>query len=270
MIKPLITITSDFGWMSQGVGAMKAVAFGINPDANVVDVTHEVKGFDIIHGARTMECIATMPVGFHVCVVDPGVGTGRKAIIILTKRGDYLIGPDNGVLIPAAERFFGGIENAVEITNRKYMKKPVSPVFHGRDVFIPAAAWLSMGIPMEKFGEEIRPNDLTKAPYEEAKVTKGRIEGMVIHINHFGSLFVNVRSERFPEQAGIKYGDKIEITIKRKKIKTKFLNTFGEVPKGRPVCIPDDYGRIQIALNQGNFAKKHGAKEGDKIVIRKI
>ncbi len=268
MNKPIITFTSDFGWMSQGIGIMKGVALGINPDANVVDITHEVKGFDIMHGARTMECLAAMPAGYHVCVVDPGVGTKRKPIIIKTGRGDYLVGPDNGVLIPAAGRFLGGIERAVEITNEEYMKKPVSPIFHGRDVFTPAAAWLSKGVPVSDFGPELDRKKLVKAPYGEAKVSNGKIEGMIIHVNHFGSLFVNVRREDF-YGSGIKYGDRVTLRFGKKRVRARLLRTFGEVPGGKPVLIPDDYGRMEIALNRGDFSGKHGIKERDKIVIKK-
>ena len=115
MKKPFITLTSDFGVQSQGIGIMEAVALGINPDAHVVHLMHGLPDFDLFYAARTMETINYLPVGFHVCVVDPGVGTKRKPIIIKTGRGDYLIGPDNGVLLPAT-RFLGGIKKVVEIT----------------------------------------------------------------------------------------------------------------------------------------------------------
>src|SRR3989344_1851667 len=128
MSKPLITLTSDFGVQTQGVGAMEAVALGICPEANVVHLMHGLPDFDIIAGSRTMETIAFLPIGIHVCVVDPGVGTKRKAIMI------------------------GGYEKVFEITNPKYMRQPVSPIFHGRDVFTPAAAHLANGIPIKEFG----------------------------------------------------------------------------------------------------------------------
>ncbi len=129
-MKSIITLTSDFGVQSQGVGIMEAVAVDINPDARVIHLMHGLPDFDLFYAARTMETLNYIPIGFHVCVVDPGVGTKRKPIIIKTVRGDFLIGPDNGVLIPAT-RFLRGIKKVVEITNEKYMKKPVSPIFHG-------------------------------------------------------------------------------------------------------------------------------------------
>src|SRR3989338_7201110 len=179
MRTPLITLTSDFGVQSQGVGIMEAVALEINPEAKIIHLMHGLPDFNLFYAARTMETLNHVPVGFHVCVVDPGVGTKRKPIIIQTGRGDFLIGPDNGVLIPAT-RFLGGIKRAVEITNEKYMRKPVSPVFHGRDIFTPAAAYLSKGIKIEEFGRTINPSDLAKAPYDEAQINGNEIHALVI------------------------------------------------------------------------------------------
>ena len=144
MARPFITITSDFGVQSQGVGIMEAVARGIAPEAHVIHLMHGLPDFDITPAARTLETLFSVPVGFHVCVVDPGVGTRRRALIVEVKRGDFLVGPDNGVLMPAA-RILGGATSAFVIENPKYMRQPVSPVFHGRDVFVPAAAYLAVG-----------------------------------------------------------------------------------------------------------------------------
>src|SRR3989338_3185523 len=187
MKQPLITLTSDFGVQSQGVGIMEAVAAEINPDAKIIHLMHGLPDFNLFYAARTMETINYIPVGFHVCVVDPGVGTKRKPVIIQTERGDFLIGPDNGVLIPAT-RFLGEIKKAVEITNEKYMKKPISPIFHGRDMFTPAAAYLSKGVKIEEFGKELKPEELAKAPYEEATIEDDKIYAKIISINKFGSL----------------------------------------------------------------------------------
>jgi len=268
MKRPFISLSSDFGVGTQGIGIMRAAALQICPDCQIIDLRHGIPGFDVTEGAWTMEAVQFLPVGAHVCVVDPGVGTNRRGIIIKTKRGDYLIGPDNGVLVPAAERILGGIEKAVEIKNEKYMRKPVSPVFHGRDVFAPAAAWLSKGVRIEEFGPAINPRNLAKAPYDEAEVSEGLVLGKAIHVNHFGSVCVNVLQKDFAK-SGIRYRDAIIIEIRKKKIKTKLMKTFGEVAKGGVVAFPDDYGRIEIAINQGRFTEKFGVKLGDKITIRK-
>ena len=267
MKKPLITLTSDFGVQSQGVGIMEAVAFEINPDAKLIHLMHGLPDFDLFYAARTMETINYLPIGCHVCVVDPGVGTKRKPIIIKTGRGDYLIGPDNGVLIPST-RFLHGIKKVVEITNQKYMRKPVSPVFHGRDIFTPAAAYLSKGIKMENFGKKLNSNKLIKAPYDEAMIKENKIEAKVISINKFGSLHLNILHNIW-DKLNINLKTDIKLTLKNKKMEMPFMETFGQVGKGKPLIFKDDYGRIEIALNQGSFKNKYKVSVGDKVLIKK-
>lgn len=266
-MKSLITLTSDFAVQSQGVGIMEAVALEINPDAHVLHLMHGLPDFNLFYAARTMETISYVPVGFHVCVVDPGVGTKRKPIAIKTGRGDYLIGPDNGVLIPAT-RFLGGIKKIVEITNGKYMRKPVSPVFHGRDIFTPAAAYLSKGAKMEDLGNELNPKNLAKAPYEEAKIKNDEIRAKIISINKFGSLHLNIMNSVW-DNFNVKSGSFVNIKLDKKIVKIPFFTTFGEVEKNKPLIFKDDYGRVEIALNQGSFVKKYNCKIGDEIVIKK-
>lgn len=263
----LITLSSDFGKQTQGVGNMEAVVYSINPDVHVVHLMHGIEGFSAIQAARTMETVYYMPVGYHVCVVDPGVGTNRKNVIIKVRRGDYFVGPDNGCLM-TAPRLLGGIEKAVEIKNEKYMIKPVSPIFHGRHVFAPAAAYLSKGTDIRDFGPEINPKDLVRAPYEEAVVRNGRIEATVIHINHFGSLHLNILQDEW-DKLGLNRGDKVQTVIGKKKIVLPFVDTFGDVPKDKPLIMKDDYRRVEVAVNQGSFAKKYHVEVGDKITIRK-
>ena len=266
--KPLISLTSDFGVQSQGVAIMEAVALEINPDAHVIHLMHGLPDFNLFYAARTMETVCYMPIGFHVCVVDPGVGTRRKSVIIEAGRGDFLIGPDNGVLIPAT-RFLGGIKKAVEITNEKYMRKPVSPVFHGRDIFTPAAAYLSKGVGIEKFGKTLNPLDLAKAPYEESRIKGNEINSIVISINKFGSLHLNINHNLW-DKFNVKIGNELNLKLKNKTIKIPFHRTFGDVNKGNPLIFKDDYGRMEIALNMGNFCGKYKVKIGDKIkIIRK-
>lgn len=262
----LVTLSSDFGKQTQGVGNMEAVVYSINPGAKVVHLMHGIPGFDVIQAARTMETVYYMPVGFHVCVVDPGVGTKRRAIIIKVKRGDYFVGPDNGCLM-TAPRLLGGIEKAVEISNEKYMIKPISPIFHGRHVFAPAAAYLSKGVKMEKLGKEINPRNLAKAPYDEAVAQGGTIEATVIHTNHFGSLHLNILHDEW-DKLGIEKGNSVEMITGRKKIIVPFVDTFGDVAKGEPLIMKDDYQRIEVALNCGSFFKKYAVQTGDKIVVR--
>jgi len=266
-MEKIITLTSDFGVQSQGVGIMECVALEINPEAHVIHLMHGLPDFNLFYAARTMETINYMPVGFHVCVVDPGVGTKRKPIIIETGRGDFLIGPDNGVLVPAT-RFLGGIKKIVEITNKKYMRQPVSPIFHGRDIFTPAAAYLSKGVKIEEFGNKISERDLVKAPYEEATIKENQINAKIISINKFGSLHLNITHEAWDE-FDIKNTNNVELNFNNKNINVPFVTTFGDVGKGEGLIMKDDYGRVEVALNQDSFMKKYGIKIGDDMVVRK-
>lgn len=266
MKNPLITLTSDFGVQTNGVGIMEAVALQINPDAKVIHLMHGLPDFNLCYAARVMEAVACIPVGCHVCVVDPGVGTKRKPIIIQTGRGDFLVGPDNGVLLPAA-RFLHGIRKAVEITNEKYMRNPVSSVFHGRDIFAPAAAYLSKGVRMEEFGREINPKGLVKAPYEEAVVKDGKFHAMVISINKFGSIHLNITHAAW-DKINAKVNEKVYMEFGNKPVSIPYLLTFGDVENGKPLIFKDEYGRIEAAINMGNFSKKYNVKIGDNCIIR--
>lgn len=265
MKKPFITLTSDFGVQSQGIGIMEAVAYEINPQAKVIHLMHGLPEFNLFYAARTIETISYLPIGYHVCVVDPGVGTKRKPIIVKTGRGDHLVGPDNGVLIPAT-RFLGGINKVVEITNSKYMRKPISPVFHGRDIFTPAAAYLSKGVKIEEFGNYVDPKNLAKAPYEEAFIKNNEIKAKVISINKFGSLHLNIMHSAW-DGFKIKFGNNVNIKFNKKSMNVPFLTTFGDVEKGKPLIFKDDYGRIEIAINMDNFTKKFKTEIGDEITI---
>lgn len=268
MNRPIITLTSDFGVQSQGVGNMEGVILSIAPDANVIHLMHGLPDFDIRSGARTMETVRYMPVGYHVCVVDPGVGTKRNAIIIKVHRGDYLIGPDNGVLM-AAVPLLGGAEKVVAITNPKFMIQPVSPIFHGRHIFAPTAAHLANGVPMEEFGAVVSLAGCVPAPYGEAKVVNGAIDAEVICLNKYGSLHVNILTETW-NTLGCKWGDRVTLAFEKKAIIATFAETFGQVPVGEPLIMTDDYGRVEVALNQGNFAKQYGIAVGDRCRIGKV
>jgi len=266
MVK-IITLSSDFGVQSQGVGIMEGVALEINPNAKVIHLMHGLPDFDISYAARTLETVNYLPIGIHVMVVDPGVGTSRKPIIIEVGRGDFLIGPDNGVLIPAT-RFLGGIKTVVEITNKQYMRKPISPIFHGRDIFTPAAAYLSKGVNINKFGKQLKKEDLVQAAYEEANVGKTEIKSTVISINKFGSLHINIKHKAW-DKFKVKLNNNVKLEFNNKNIILKYGRTFGDVKKDQPIILKDDYGRIELALNMNSFKKKYKIKIGDKILINK-
>lgn len=259
---------SDFGVQSLSVGMMKSAIFEINPNVFIIDLMHGLPDFELSTAARTIETAATLKPGIHVCVVDPGVGTGRKAIIIKTKRGDYLIGPDNGSLIPAAA-LMGGIEEVVEISNNKFMRNPISPVFHGRDIFAPAAAHLSKYVALSFFGERVNPLTLVERPYPEAFVRGKEINCEVISLNKFGSLHLNIHHDEW-DKLGLTIGDRISFKSGKINISIPYVKTFGDVDLGMPIIFKDEYCRLELSLNKSNFARRYGIKTGDKVLISKI
>jgi S-adenosylmethionine hydrolase len=204
--------------------------------------------------------------GEHVCVVDPGVGTERHGLIIETGRGDHLIGPDNGVLIPAT-RFLGGITRVHRISNPTLMRQPVSMIFHGRDVFAPAAAHLAAGISIEEFGPAIQVADLVPAAYEEAYAEDDTIEARVISINGYGSIFLNIRAEEMHKVC--KAGESVTLILEEKTITLPYRQTFGDVPEGQPLILDDDFGRVEVAVNLGSFAEMFGTAIGNHVELRK-
>ena len=246
---------------------MEGIALQINPDSHIIHLMHGLPSFNLFYAARTMEAISYMPLGFHVCVVDPGVGTDRKAIIIEAGRGDFLIGPDNGVLLPAT-RFLEGIKRAFEITNKKYMRQPVSPIFHGRDIFVTAAAYLSKGTKIEEFGKELRPENLVEAPYEEATLEGRSFKAKIISINKFGSIHVNIMHEAW-DNFNLKIKDTVNLDFPNNSIKVPFVRTFGDVKNGEALIMKDDFGRVEVSLNLDSFAKKYNVKIGGEVEIKK-
>lgn len=262
----LISLSSDFGIQSQGVGAMEAAIYSIAPNVRVIHLMHGLPEYQIITAARTLETLDTWPVGCHVCVCDPGVGTTRHALAVQVARGDFLIGPDNGVLIPAT-RVLGGIVKAVSVENPVYMRPDVSPIFHGRDIFAPAAAHLACGVSVDELGPQVSADALMRAPYEEATVSKGVVEATIIQINKFGSLHLNIRHEQW-DSFGFELGQQILLqTDSCNGYQVTYARMFGQVPIGNPLILRDDYGRVEVAINQGRICDQLNAKIGNRIRI---
>jgi S-adenosyl-L-methionine hydrolase (adenosine-forming) len=262
----IITLTSDFGVQSQGIGIMEGVIASLAPRARVIHLMHGLPDYGLASAARTMENVVFLPVGIHVCVVDPGVGTKRRGIVLKTRRGDYLVGPDNGIFLPALRML--GWSSGVEITNKRYMREPVSPVFHGRDVFAPAAAHLANGAKMRGFGPQLQLGSLAAGPYGEAQAKGGKIEAEVIHVNKYGSVHLNILHAAW-DALGVREGDPVRLSRGKRSLLLPFVTTFGDVAVGKPLILKDDYGRVEAAINQGDFAATHGIRIGDRCVLSK-
>src|SRR6266568_8490816 len=264
--RPTIVFMTDFGTANDAVAICKAVMLSIAPDARIMDITHRVTPYSIEEGARFLQSVTPYyPAGtVFVVVVDPGVGTSRKAIVVKSKKGQYFVLPDNGLITPVIDR--DGLESAREITNTEWMiQAPISSTFHGRDIFSPVAAHLAAGGDFFLVGPEI--SQLVRLNPKTAAVTDKGIDGDVIGLDDpFGSLVTDIPGDEFKKLA-YRFGDKVPLLINKKPVTLPYAKTFMEVSVGDPLLYIDSRGRVGIAVNQGNYSKQFGVTPPVSIFI---
>jgi S-adenosylmethionine hydrolase len=242
---------------------MRAVVAGICPMATIVDLAHDVDRFAIRDGALLLwSAVPYLPIGAHVAVVDPGVGTERSGIAIRAARGDYLVGPDNGLLMPAAARL-GGITRAHLLENPRYSLPDVSSSFHGRDVFAPAAAHLADGIRIEELGRAVDPRRLLGLEWPRPETGPGRLTTQAIYIDTFGNVKLSALAEdvaaAFPE---LRLGEQLDIRVgaggAARALRATWARAFGDVAQGAPLLTVDSYGRASLAVHLGSASDTYG------------
>ena len=269
--RPFVSLTSDWGVRDPSPAICHGVVLGIAPDAQIVDISHEVEKYNIRHGALMLWCaLPFLPVGAHVCVVDPGVGTARRPIAIETGRGDYLVGPDNGVLLPGAERI-GGIVRAHELQNPAYRLPVLSSTFHGRDLFTPAAAHLALGVPLESFGPPIDPQQLEALDWPSAVVRDGELETSIIYRDTFGNVKLSgLTADLRQALSGLEYGEQLDVEAGDASVTPMtWARTFGQVGKSEFLVYEDSYGRLCMAQSQGDAVTALGLDDESVIRIRR-
>ena len=253
--RPTIVFMTDFGTANDAVAICRAVIYGIAPDVRVTDITHQVTPFSIEEASRFLFGVTPYypPGTVFLVVVDPGVGSSRKAIVAKSKKGQYFVLPDNGLITPVIDR--DGLEAAHEITNQNWMiQAPVSSTFHGRDIFSPTAAHLAMGWDFALAGPAV-PQLVRLAPRTSTTRDNG-IEGDIIGLDDpYGSLVTDIPSEEF-KGLGYQLGDKVTVQINKRAVTVPYVKTFAAVSAGEPLLYIDSRGRVGIAVNQGNYAKK--------------
>jgi S-adenosylmethionine hydrolase len=253
--RPAIVFMTDFGTANDAVAICKAVIIGIAPEARILDITHQVTPFQIEEGARFLAGVSPYyPAGtVFLAVVDPGVGTSRKAVIVKSRKGQYFVLPDNGLVTLVLDR--DGLASAREITNPAWMiQAAVSSTFHGRDIFSPAAAHLATGWDFNLVGPEV-PQLVRLTPKASTTTDKG-IEGDIIGLDDpYGSLITDIPGEEF-KKLGYNLGDKLTIQINKKPVTLPYVKTFMDVSVGDSLLYIDSRGRVGIANNEGNYAKK--------------
>ena len=257
---PIITLTTDFGTSDHLVGTMKGVILNINPAARIVDLNHHVTPFDVLDGALSIaNAYRYFPARtIHVVIVDPGVGTDRRPLLVSGEK-QYFIAPDNGVLSMIFARESCLVRH---ITSEHYFLNPVSPTFHGRDIFVPTAAWLSKAFQTEAFGEEI--TDPVRFTMPKPKSAGQVVKGVVLRVDAFGNLMTNLRTEDVPA-AAVESGA-IKLSVAGKEIR-KLAQTFGLGTPGEPIALFGSAGYLEIAVNRGSAARTLGANRGAEVTL---
>jgi len=256
-----ICFLSDFGLSDDFVGLCKGVMLRIAPKAKVIDLTHQVPGFSVEEGAEILEhATRYMPEDtVYLAIVDPGVGTERRALALSTTGGALLVGPDNGLLITAAESL-GGIESAVSLTNADYHLRPVSNTFHGRDVFSPATAYLATGLAPSKLGELVDPASLARVELPGiAREGPNTFAAAIIGVDRYG----NARLSTTAEEAGIRFGALLRVeAAENGEMPVRYVETFGHSKVGDLVLVPDSHRRLSLSVNKGHAFRALGLKAG--------
>jgi S-adenosylmethionine hydrolase len=259
--RPIITLTTDYGSSDHFTAVMKGVILSINPEVEVVDLTHGVLPHDILDGALAIGQTYKYfpPKTVHVVVVDPGVGTERRPVLVA---GDqhYFVGPDNGVLSSVYDQ--SESLHVWNIISEHYFRQPVSKTFHGRDIFAPVAAWLTKSWQPSSFGEPI--TDFTRFAIPRAKGAGNKIQGTVLRADHFGNLITNVTAEDLP--GILASSGKLTVSVGTGQV-TKMVETFAQGAAGEPVALMGSSGYLEICVNKGSAARTLGAKRGSEVSV---
>ena len=264
--RSIVTFLSDYGLQDEFVGVCHGVMLGIKPDLRIIDIHHNILRQDIRHGAVVLQqSIKYMPEGVHLAVVDPAVGSSRRAVALETLQGQVFVAPDNGLVIPAANEC-GGIKAAFEITNRSLMLSPTSATFHGRDVFAPAAAHIANGVELEELGPELETDEIVELEVPQAWIHDDHLHAEVLQLDRFGNLQLNF-DRGVIEKAGMGEGRKIEIRMEGHRLQVPFGTTFADVEAGEFVLVEDSYEKLSLAVNKGDAASRLQASAGSTIIV---
>jgi hypothetical protein len=255
-----VTFLTDYGLEDGFVAACHGVAARIAPQVRLIDITHLVPPGDVRRGAAVLaQTVAYLPRAVHVAVVDPGVGTARRGIAV-EAGDDILIGPDNGLLSWAIAAK-GGPGRVIQLTNGDLWLSPVSPTFHGRDIFMPVAAHLAGGADLASAGSQIDPADLVTLPSPTSRVSEGEAEGEVMSVDRFGNVQLSIPAAD-AGRLGISFGSPVVVRCGRRQLTVPYLETFAAVAPGEVVAFTDSAGLISLAVSAGDAAQELGLPPG--------
>jgi len=260
--KPIITFLSDYGLADDFVGVCHAVVAGICPSAVVIDLSHGVPRGEVRAGALMLAgALPYLPVGVHLAVVDPGVGSERRAVAVRLADGRVLVGPDNGLLSPAAERA-GGVLEAVDIGRSRFALQPVSATFHGRDIFAPVAARIAAGAGLAEVGSAVDPTGLAGLELTRARLEDRVLVAHAVYVDAFGNIQLDT------SELALALGQSVRLaTADGVSARARYGRTFVDVAAGELLVYEDSYGQLAVAVNQGNAAERLGLGVGDELRI---
>jgi len=260
-----ITFLSDFGLKDDFVGTCHGVMKRIAPDAHIIDITHGIPPQAVLQGALVLaNTIGFMPVGVHLAIVDPGVGGPRRPLVLEDEEGRVYVGPDNGLLLPAATR--AGIAAAHELANPDYALGTISRTFHGRDLFSPAAAHLARGVTLADLGPPVDPEGLVRLDLPELIVAGGRIVATLLYVDSFGNIALNLTRDDV-EGMGILSGTRVEIELSGERYYAMMARTFADARPGDVILYEDSYKNMSLAISRGSAARMLHASPGQEIRI---
>jgi S-adenosylmethionine hydrolase len=264
----MITFLSDYGLHDDFVGVCHAVMAAIAPDIRVVDLTHDVPRHDVRTGALMLRRGAPFaPAGVHLAVVDPEVGGTRRAVAVrCAEDGRILVGPDNGLLMPAAHRFGGAVE-AVEISESPHRLRPVSATFHGRDLFAPVAAHIAAGADLRAAGQPLDPSELVELELPTARTDGTELVGHVLAFDRFGNVTLDIEHEQLAG-SGLRLGQSAVVSIEGEEHDAHYARTFTDVGRGDLLLYEDAYRTLALAVNRGSAVDRLGARLDDELRIR--
>jgi S-adenosyl-L-methionine hydrolase (adenosine-forming) len=264
-----ITFLSDYGLQDDFVGTCHGVIKRIAPETAIIDITHGIPPQQVLQGALVLcNTLPYMPVGVHLAVVDPGVGSARRPLALRDGEGRLYVGPDNGLLVPAAERL-GGIVAAHELANPDYALQPVSRTFHGRDLFAPAAAHLTRGVSLEELGPPVAPEALVRLDIPGPVISDGKADAAVLYVDGYGNMQLNLTRGDM-EAIDIVPGTRVELECRGERYYAVAARTFADARPGDIVLYEDSYRNIAIAISGGNAADMFATQAGDRVAVRRM
>jgi S-adenosyl-L-methionine hydrolase (adenosine-forming) len=257
MTASVITFLSDYGLEDDFVGVCHGVIAGICPDARVIDISHGVRRHDVRGGALLLRgALPYMPAGVHLAVVDPDVGASRRAVALRAGDERLLVGPDNGLLLPAVEHF-GGVVQAVDIARSRFRLEPVSATFHGRDIFAPIAARLASGVPLAEVGEPIDPGELASLELPRPRREDGALVAHAVYVDRFGNVQLDA-DHRDLAECGLRLGRPVRLSLtgSLEGHDAVYARTFADVSPGELLIYEDAHGVLALAVNYGSAAER--------------